>query len=206
MRARLLVSLALAAVVVGVVLGLARDVRDGEAAAERAAVPSSAAALLRQTVSYEYTPYSGPAEMLDQSAVAVVGRVHHLQAAVVKDAVDGRGALVVALEPTEQWKGDGRAADGLVYFSLPRPKNLGVGAYQRIMPAGTEVVLFGGVHAPSTDFVSGGPGVTTYVPDPQGLFVGQPGARIENVWAAEVSRAWGDVDDVASLRRSALGR
>lgn len=183
MRARVLVSTLLAAVIIGFALGLVPVGRDSGAGPPHAAPPTSVTALLRQTSSYEYTPYSGPAEMLAQSAVVVVGRVHHLQAAVVKDEIDGRGALIVAIEPTEHWKGNARAADGLVYFALPRPKNLGTDAYEKAMPAGTEVVLFAGVHGPSTDFISGDPGVTTYVPDPQGLFVAEPGQRIENVWA-----------------------
>jgi hypothetical protein len=206
MRSRVLVAVLMAAVVVGMALGLAPANRDSDLGVERAAVPNSVTSLLRQTSSYEYTPYSGPAEMLDQSDVAVVGRVHHLQAAVVKDEIDGRGALVVALDPTEEWKGTGRAHDGFVYFALPRPNNLGVGAYRQVMPAGTEVVLFGGVHTPSTDFVSGDPGVTTYVPDPQGLFIAEPGAEIENVWANEVAQAWGDIGDLDSLRTATLGR
>ncbi len=142
----------------------------------------------------------------DGEHYVVVGRVHHLQAAVVKDEIDGRGALIVAIEPTEHWKGNARAADGLVYFALPRPKNLGTDAYEKAMPAGTEVVLFAGVHGPSTDFISGDPGVTTYVPDPQGLFVAEPGQRIENVWAQETSQAWGNVDDLDSLRSATIGR
>lgn len=112
----------------------------------------------------------------------------------------------MAIEPTEHWKGNARAADGLVYFALPRPKNLGTDAYEKAMPAGTEVVLFAGVHGPSTDFISGDPGVTTYVPDPQGLFVAEPGQRIENVWAQETSQAWGNVDDLDSLRSATIGR
>lgn len=103
--------------------------------------------------------------MLDHSTVAVVGRVHHLQTAIVRDEVDGRGALIVAIDPTEEWKGNAQAADGLVYFAVPRPKNLGLETYEQAMPAGTRIVFFGGIHEPATDFASGDPGVTTYVPD-----------------------------------------
>lgn len=206
MRPRLFVSVLVAAVVIGVAFGPVRDGRDSEPGARKAVVPKSLTAILRQTSSYEYTPYAGPAEMLDNSAVAVVGRVHHLQTAIVKDEVDGRGALIVAIDTTERWKGNANAPDGLVYFVLPRPKNLGLETYEQAMPAGTEIVLFGGVHPPSTDFASGDPGVTTYVPDPQGLFVARPGSRIENVWAEEVTHEWGSVDDLDSLRKATLGR
>jgi hypothetical protein len=156
-------------------------------------------------MSYEFAPYAGPAEMLDHSTVAVVGRVHHLQTAIVRDELDGRGALIVAIEPTEEWKGNAQAADGLVYFAVPRPKNLGLEAYEQAVPAGTEVVLFGGIHGPATDFASGDPGVTTYVPNPQGLFFAQRGSGLENVWAEDLMHEWGDVHDLGSLRNATLG-
>lgn len=205
MRTRAYVLVLVTAVVVGVALGLVRGHGESEPAASEAALPKSGLELLRQTMSYEYKPYAGPAEMLDHSAVAVVGRVHHLQTAIVKDKLDGSGALIVAIDPTEEWKGDARAADRLVYFVLPRPKNLGLKTYEQAMPAGTEIVLFGGIHGPSTDFTSGDPGVTTYVPDPQGLFIAQADSTLENVWAEELTDELGDVYDLESLRDATLG-
>src|SRR4029453_8410773 len=89
--------------------------------------------MLRQTASYEYTPYASPRAMRDAVDVAVVGTVDHVAAAVVRDELNGQGALVVALRPTEVWKGMPETRSGLVYF-VARPNNIGVGVYRTALP------------------------------------------------------------------------
>jgi hypothetical protein len=162
--------------------------------------------ILRQTASYEYTPYASPRAMRDAVDVAVVGIVEHVAAAVVRDELNGQGALVVALRPTEVWKGVPETRSGLVYFVVPRPNNVGVDVYRTALPKGSRVVMFGVDHAPATDFTTGDPGVTTYVPVPQGLFLYGP-AGLENVWAEEAASGdWAGTGSLAGLRAAVLQR
>jgi hypothetical protein len=162
--------------------------------------------MLRQTASYEYTPYASPRAMRDAVDVAVVGTVDHVAAAVVRDELNGQGALVVALRPTEVWKGMPETRSGLVYFVVPRPNNRGVGVYRTALPKGSQVAMFGVDHPPATDFTTGDPGVTTYIPVPQGLFLYGP-AGLENVWAEEaVGGDWADTHSLAGLRATVLKR
>jgi hypothetical protein len=162
--------------------------------------------ILRQTASYEYTPYASPRAMRDAVDVAVVGIVEHVAAAVVRDELNGQGALVVALRPTEVWKGVPETRSGLVYFVVPRPNNVGVDVYRTALPKGSRVVMFGVDHAPATDFTTGDPGVTTYVPVPQGLFLYGP-AGLENVWAEEAASGdWSGTGSLAGLRAAVLQR
>ena len=162
--------------------------------------------MLRQTVSYEYTPYASPRAMRKAVDVAVVGTVDHIAAAVIRDELDGQGALVIALRPTEIWKGVPETRSGLVYFVVPRPKNVGVDVYRTALPKGSRIAMFGVDHPPATDFATGDPGVTAYVPVPQGLFL-YGSAGLENVWAEEAaSGGWVGTGSLAGLRAAVLQR
>lgn len=205
MRARLFVIVLAVAAATGLVLGAVASGSIGYHKPGEVAASQGAVHLLRQTASYEYNPFADPAAMLDAVDVSVVGKVDHLETAVVKDELDGQGALLVAIKPEEIWKGSPATESGLVYFAVPRPKNLDVATYETALPVGTEVVLFGVMHATATDFSSGDPGVTTYVPVPQGLFIAEPAAELENVWAEDaVSNEWADTNSIAELRNAAL--
>ncbi len=205
MRARLYVTVlsvaAATSLVVGTVISHGSDNHGpGEAAARQGVVY-----LLRQTASYEYKPFADQAAMLDAVDVSVVGKVDHLETAVVNDELDGQGALLVAIQPEELWKGSPATEAGLVYFAVPRPKNIEADVYRTALPAGTDVVLFGVVHPPATNFSSGDPGVTTYVPVPQGLYIDEPAAGLQNVWAEDLgSDGWPDTATIGELRDAAL--
>ncbi len=163
--------------------------------------------MLRQTSSYSYVPYVDPGAMLDGVDVVFVGTVQDLSTAVVADELDGQGALLVGLRPEEVWKGSPDTKDGLVYVSLPRPKNVELSTYEAALPAGTEFVVFGIVHPPSTRFSSGGPGVTAYVPEAQGLYVAERPSKLTNVWADDItSSEWAGLDSIEDLRKAALQR
>ncbi|NUT35334.1 MAG: hypothetical protein HOV79_19955 [Hamadaea sp.] len=156
--------------------------------------------LLRQTMHFEYTPYANPAAMRDAVDVAVLGTVEDITLAVVADELNGQGALVVALRPTEVWKGKPAKRGDLLYFVLPRPKNLGIDVYDTALPTGSQVALFGVDHPPATQFTSGDPGVTTYVPVPQGLFLYGP-SGLENVWSEEAPAGeWAGTRTLDGLR------
>ena len=163
--------------------------------------------MLRVTSSYSYIPYADPKAMLDGVDVAFVGTVQNLSTAVVADELDGQGALLVGLKPAELWKGTPETKDGLVYISLPRPKNVDLSTYEAAVPIGTEFVVFGLDHPPSTRFATGDPGVTAYVPEPQGLYVADPPSKLINVWADDVtSSEWANIDSVDDLRAAVLQR
>lgn len=143
--------------------------------------------------------------MLDGVDLVFVGTVQDLSTAVVADELDGQGALLVGLRPEEVWKGTPETKDGLVYVSLPRPKNVELSTYEAALPAGTEFVFFGVVHPPSTRFATGDPGVTAYVPEAQGLYVAEPPSKLTNVWADDITTSeWASLDSVEDLRRAAL--
>lgn len=163
--------------------------------------------MLRLTSSYSYVPYVDPKAMLDGVDVVFVGTVQNLSTAVVADELDGQGALLVGLRPAEMWKGAPETKGGLVYISLPRPKNVELSTYEAALPLGAEFVVFGVDHPPSTRFATGDPGVTAYVPEPQGLYVAEPPSKLTSVWADDITTsAWANVDSVEDLRAAALQR
>lgn len=190
-------------VLAGVILATLTAGCSSAPTAEPAAAPAKKpeiVQLLRQTMHYEYTPFATPRAMRDAVDVALVGTVEEISLAVVQDELNGQGALIVALRPSEVWKGKPAKRGDLVYFALPRPKNLGLDVYSTALPKGSQVALFGEHHPPATTFTSGDPGVTTYIPVPQGLFLYSP-RGLENVWAEEAPAGeWADTVTLAGLR------
>ena len=163
--------------------------------------------LLRDTTSFRYTPYASPSAMLADVDIVVVGQVDHVATAIVADELDGTGALVVAVRPTEVWKGQPANKSGLIHFAVSRPKNLGLDVYKPALPAGTQVILFGVDHPPSTNFSSGDPGVATYTPVPQGLFLPDKVGELQNVWGQDtIGDEWAGTESLVGLRAAALGR
>lgn len=162
--------------------------------------------LMRQTTSFEYDPYATPRAMLKDVDIALVGTVASVRPAIIDDELDGQGAVIVGLQPREIWKDDSGRSGKVVYYYFQRPKNLGISVYQRGLPIGTEVSLFGFDAANLVKFAHGGLGHTTYAPAPQGHLITAGSTGLVNVWAEDAhSDSWKNIHSVADLK-AALGK
>lgn len=162
--------------------------------------------LMRQTTSFEYDPYATPRAMLKDVDIALVGTVVSVRPAIIDDELDGQGAVIVGLQPREIWKDDGGRSGKVVFYYFQRPKNLGISVYQRGLPVGTEVSLFGFDAANLVKFAHGGLGHTTYAPAPQGHLITDGGTGLVNVWAEDHhTDSWKNIRNVADLK-AALGK
>lgn len=162
--------------------------------------------LMRQTTSFDYEPYASPRVMLKDVDIALVGTVVSVKPALIADELDGRGAVIVGLRPREIWKDDPARSGKIVYYYFQRPKNLGIGTYQKGLPAGTEVSLFGFNAAKLVKFTQGDPGHASYAPAPQGHLISDHDTGLVNVWAEDVaSSGWKNIHSVANLK-AAIGK
>jgi hypothetical protein len=162
--------------------------------------------LMRQTTSYEYEPYASPRAMLKDVDIALVGTVVSIKSALIADELNGQGAVIIGLQPRKIWKDDTARSGEVVYYYIQRPKNLGAAVYQRGLPAGTEVALFGFDAAKLVKFTQGDPGHTTYTPAPQGFLISGSDRGLVNVWAEGIeSSGWKDIRSMADLE-AAVGK
>lgn len=173
----------------------------------RAYTPTSTrklVSLIRQTVSYDYEPFATPAALLDDAGISVLGRIDHVDGALVDDGVEETGAVIVALSVDETWKDDPARSSDLVYYLIRRPTNLDVSLYRQALSRGTRVTMFG--YQGVEELTEGDPGDVFYDPAPQGLIIEISPSETINVWGAEVDTAgWSGVDTISDLRAATVG-
>ncbi|GAA2431556.1 hypothetical protein GCM10010191_51710 [Actinomadura vinacea] len=161
---------------------------------------------MRKTTSFEYEPYASPRAMLKHVDIALVGTVVSVKPALIADELDGQGAVIVGLRPREMWKDAPARSGEVVYYYFDRPKNLAIGVYQRGLPVGTEISLFGFDAAKLVRFAQGDPGHRTYTPVPQGHLISGHDTGLVNVWAEDIaSSGWKNIRSVADLK-AAIGK
>jgi hypothetical protein len=169
---------------------------------ERNAAPDNPAELvqfLRMTSAFDYEPYPSPEAMRTAADIAILGRVDQVRAASVRMFPENTGGVVVALGVEEQWKADStRRSSEFVYFLIHRPTNIGIGAYQRALPEGTRIALFG-FHS-TFDLAEGDPGDVVYDPAPQGLILEVAPDSAVNVWGHDIGTPqWSGIDTIDKL-------
>lgn len=160
--------------------------------------------LLLGCVIYEYEPFAHPSELMASADITVVGDVVSVDSANIGDDLEGQGAAIVGLRPTEWWRDDPDRTGDTVYFALQRPKNFDAEIYRYALPLGTRVVLFG--HDMHQTFTEGDPGATVYDPGPQGLLIDYTFDRSVKVCSAVdvAASEWPEIKSVDDLR-AALG-
>lgn len=161
--------------------------------------------LMRKTNSFMYTPYRTPANMLDEVDVGIVGEVTSVDVSLIEDVDDAEGAVIIGLEPIEEWKRAVGDPGDTVYFWVSRPANVGESVYREAFPPGMRIALFGFDAAKSSDTR-----FSTVVPEPvvapvpQGVFIADQTGRFVSVWGDDESTdSWG-VQSVDDLRNQAV--
>ena len=160
--------------------------------------------LMRDTLTFDYEPYPTAGDMLEASDIALVGEVVSVDSAL-QQLEEGPpvGAVIVGLRPREMWKDDPARSGDVVYHWFNRPTNLDISLYQKGLPKGTEIVLFG--HDATDDVKFAESDVepdNNYTADPQGYFI-EVQDRLVNVWNEEATSSdWASISNIDDLRTS----
>ena len=162
----------------------------------------SAVTLLRATNSFAYPPYRTPVAMLKEMDVVVHGEVVSVEEALTEHPDEPGGAIIVGLQPVEEWLRRAGDPGETVHFWFSRPTNVDENVYREAFPMGTEIVLFGQNVVTSSDirFATEVPDLV-FAPVPQGLFIADNTGAFVSVWGDdEYTKSW-RADSIAELRR-----
>lgn len=166
--------------------------------------------LVKNTGTRDFEPYESPAVMLEETTLAVHGKI----ASVSEGRRYDLGGIpqynvMIGISPDEVIKEDPNRRGEMVYFELPRPENVPVDTYAAKLPLGTEIALFAYPwDDPGFELLDRGAGpeptASVYGPIAQGLWInGKEG--LESVLTEEgVSTGeWSGVESWETLEEAA---